>query len=215
MEPMLTIRPNFAARMPSKVSLQRLKQEPRLVSITASHMSRVMLGHRAVAGDAGVVDQDLDRRRVRLDLLHRRLARLEIAGVELDGRDPGLFAEASAARVVAERSWRRPCGRPPCSAMLIASPMPRVPPVTRATRAMIFLLGSGWLPGSVQTAPSDILAPDCRESNVEEHGRARFRQEHDRRRPSAPDTWRHPCPRRYIAWPIPYGHRAAPSRAAA
>ena len=43
MEPTLTMRPNFFARIASKVSLHRLKQDPRLVSITASHMSRLIL----------------------------------------------------------------------------------------------------------------------------------------------------------------------------
>jgi len=39
---MLTTRPNFAAFIPSNVSLHRLKQPPRLVSITSSHIVRVI-----------------------------------------------------------------------------------------------------------------------------------------------------------------------------
>ena len=50
--------------------------------------------HGAVAGDAGVVDQDLDRAVLVVDLLHGRLAGGEVAGVELHRGDAGHIGEA-------------------------------------------------------------------------------------------------------------------------
>ena len=92
----------------------------------------------AVAGDAGVVDHDIDRAEF---LGHPRApvdTRLVIAhvpfvrrGFRCVGEGPGLDVVA---RVV--RDDRAPCA---FNARLIASPIPRVPPVTLDTFHFFFL----------------------------------------------------------------------------
>src|SRR3546814_16533821 len=56
---------------------------------------------RGVAGDAGVVDQHLDRPELGFDAADRRLAGLEVAHVESVDRDAGLVLEAVRRLVVA------------------------------------------------------------------------------------------------------------------
>ena len=67
------------------------------MSITASHMSRLILVQDGVAGDAGVVDHDLDRTDLLLDLRRPRPALVEIADVELVAGDGGASLKALAA----------------------------------------------------------------------------------------------------------------------
>src|SRR6185295_555727 len=57
-------------------------------------------GHGGVAGDAGVVDEDLDLAGFGMDLLDGGLAGLEAAGVELDDLDAGLGGEGMGGGVV-------------------------------------------------------------------------------------------------------------------
>ena len=78
-----------------------LKQPPRLVS---HHLLPHLAGHledRAVARDAGIVDDDVDRAELGLDLRHARLARVEIADVPFVGLDAGALGEGLRALVVA------------------------------------------------------------------------------------------------------------------
>src|SRR5262249_4603933 len=56
---------------------------------------------RGVAGDAGVVDQDLDRSQRSLDRLHALLAGGELAHVELEGGDAGLLGEGPRSLLIA------------------------------------------------------------------------------------------------------------------
>jgi hypothetical protein len=55
----------------------------------------------AVAGDAGVVDQNLDRPKFRLDLLHAGRGGVRISHVPLVGRDAGLGLELVGGGVIA------------------------------------------------------------------------------------------------------------------
>ncbi len=69
--------------------------------MTWSHMSRVQPAHGGVAGDAGIVDQDLDRAEILLNLGDDRLAGRKVADVELVDRDAGLGLELLRGLVVA------------------------------------------------------------------------------------------------------------------
>ena len=109
------------------------------VEVGADHRLPLLEGHaveHAVAGDAGIVDQDVDRAELGLDRLDAGLAGGGVGDVELVDRDAGLGLELVAPPRRCRRSSRRPCSRPPSGRFEIAAPMPRVPPVTNATRAM-------------------------------------------------------------------------------
>jgi hypothetical protein len=58
--------------------------------MTSDHCSGRHLVEEAVAGDAGVVDQHLDRAELRLDLAHRALGVLEHADIALHHHDAEL-----------------------------------------------------------------------------------------------------------------------------
>ena len=92
----------------------------------------------AVAGDAGIVDEDVDGAELGLDRLDARLAGGGVGDVELVDRDAGLGLELLRRLVVAAIIRGDLCSPPPSSAFEIAAPMPRVPPVTNATRAISF-----------------------------------------------------------------------------
>ena len=102
--------------------------------MTACHLSKLILWKRAVAGDAGVVDQDVDGADLGLDGLDAGLAGGVIADVELEDGDAGLGLEGVGGLVVAAviGSDLVALG---LEALRMAAPMPRVPPVTRATRS--------------------------------------------------------------------------------
>ena len=63
------MRPNLRSRMPSITGRHMLNSESRLVLITAFHCSRLHAVEHGVAGDAGIVDQHVDRPELGLDLL--------------------------------------------------------------------------------------------------------------------------------------------------
>ena len=69
------------------------------------HVARHAL-QRGVAGDAGVVHQDLDRPDLGGDLLDRLLAGLEVAHVEAGDPDAGLLMKGRRRRLVAGIDWR-------------------------------------------------------------------------------------------------------------
>jgi len=77
-EPMLTMRPKPRVFMPSHTAFDMLKQEPRLVSITWSHMSRVSRRMVEIAGDAGVVHKHLDRPEILLGSVRHPMAGAKI-----------------------------------------------------------------------------------------------------------------------------------------
>ena len=70
------MRPNLRSRMPSITGRVMLNSELRLVLITASHCSGGHPVEHGVAGDAGIVDQHLDRTEIGLDLFQARGAGL-------------------------------------------------------------------------------------------------------------------------------------------
>jgi hypothetical protein len=83
--------------MPSITWRVMLNSEPRLVLITAFHCSRRHLVERAVAGDAGIVDQHIDRAEVGLDLLDALGAGVERTDVPFEDGMPVSALNFSAA----------------------------------------------------------------------------------------------------------------------
>src|SRR4030095_8198452 len=57
--------------------------------------------HRRVAGDAGIVDQHVDRSDFFLDLLHARLTGFVVGDVPFERRNAGAFRELASALVIA------------------------------------------------------------------------------------------------------------------
>ena len=76
------MRPNLRSRMPFQTGCVMLKTPLRLVSITSRHWSRRHLVEQRVAGDAGVVDQDVDRAELGLDLLDAGRAGVVVGDVD-------------------------------------------------------------------------------------------------------------------------------------
>ena len=74
--------------MPSNTALAMLKQPPRLTSITSLPLGAVHPLHRAVAGDAGIVDEHVDRAELGLDLGDAGVAGVEIGDVPFVGVMP-------------------------------------------------------------------------------------------------------------------------------
>ena len=89
-------RPNLRARMPSITWRVMLNSEPRLVLMTAFHWSSVIV-EGAVLGDAGIVDQHIDRAEVGFDLLDAGRAGVKRADVPFVDGDTGLGLNFSAA----------------------------------------------------------------------------------------------------------------------
>ena len=73
-EEMLMMRPNLRSRMPSTPAGVMLNSELRLVLITCVPLLRRHLVEHRIAGDAGIVDQHVDRAELGLDLLRCRRA---------------------------------------------------------------------------------------------------------------------------------------------
>ena len=64
--------------MPSQTGRVMVNRLSTLVDITCCHCSRLMRWNSGVAGDAGIVDQDLDRAELGLDLGDAGLAGLGV-----------------------------------------------------------------------------------------------------------------------------------------
>ena len=92
--------------MPSNVSLQMLKQEPRLVSITASHMSRFMRSIVPSRVMPALLTTISIGPMLGDDLLDRRLAGVEVADIEFHHRDAVLVAERGGRGIIAGIDWR-------------------------------------------------------------------------------------------------------------
>ena len=92
----------------------------------------------AVAGDAGIVDEHVDRPELGLDLASRPAAEAAgVGNVPFEDRDAGLGLELRRGLVIAVIGrGDRVAGR--LQPFEIAAPMPRVPPVTMATLAIAF-----------------------------------------------------------------------------
>ena len=108
------------------------------IEVGAEHRRPLVEGHlveHAVAGDAGIVDEHVDRPEIGLDLLDAGGAGGGVGHVPLVGGDAGLGLELRRGLVVAGIGrGNRVAGR--LQPLAIAAPMPRVPPVTMATFAM-------------------------------------------------------------------------------
>ena len=95
------MRPKPRSRMPSITGRVMLKSE---VEIGADDGGPLVLGHlveEAVAGDAGIVDQDVDRPVLGLDLGDAGGAGVVIADVPFVDRDAGLRLELGGRLVIA------------------------------------------------------------------------------------------------------------------
>ena len=124
--------------MPSITALDMLKHDDRLVWITAFHCSKLMRCIVASRVMPALLTSTSTGPELGLDRLDALGAGVEIADVELEDRDAGLAAEtARAVCVVAAVIGRDLVARHSSSAIAIARPMPRVPPVTTATLAMV------------------------------------------------------------------------------
>ena len=95
------MRPNLRSRMPSITCRHMLNSELRLVLITAVHCSGFMRWNMRVAGDAGIVDQHVDRAEIGLDLLEAGGAGVEGRDVPLVDGDAGLGLELLRRLVIA------------------------------------------------------------------------------------------------------------------
>ena len=105
------------------------------VEIGVDHLAPLLRLHaveHGVAGDAGVVDQDVDRAEIGLDLLQAGRAGVERGDIPFEDGDAGLGLELLRRLVVAAVVGGDLVARA-FSAFEIAAPMPRVPPVTSAT----------------------------------------------------------------------------------
>ncbi len=69
--------------------------------MTSCHFCVIHALHRRVAGDAGVVDQHVDRPELGFDLLHAFLAGIVIRNVPLVGGNSGALGELARTLVVA------------------------------------------------------------------------------------------------------------------
>ena len=170
--------------------------------------------HGAVAGDAGVVDQDVDGAEVGFDLRHAIPDRLEIADVELVDPDAGAVGKFLRPLVVAAIIRRH------LAAGLHQRDGDRLADATGSARDQCY-------------ARHDVILLLCSPPIVPERGRAAFCRvrlkvlraagndpgqltEGLRLRVSrAPRTWRCPCRRRCTAWQAPFWRRGASSRRAA
>ena len=136
MEPTLTIRPQPRSRMPGD---DGAGEDPRRQDQRA--VGRLPLVELVVEGAAerraaGVGDEDVDRAQRLLDLAGQRREALEVGGVGDEGRgapSPDLARAASSSRsrerlAIATRAPSR------ASAAAIARPIPRLAPITSATR---------------------------------------------------------------------------------
>ncbi len=85
------IRPQPCSHMSSITCLVTLNRLVRLVSITSCQSLRLILRNMAVAGDAGVVDEDVDGAVFGLDALERGDGRIPVADVA--DRSPEVVAE--------------------------------------------------------------------------------------------------------------------------
>ncbi len=72
-----------------------LKQPPRLIRITSFQSSKLILWSVRVAGDAGVVDHDIDRADFGFDPHAAGQRRLVVAHVPFIGGDPGFGGEGA------------------------------------------------------------------------------------------------------------------------
>ena len=96
------IRPKLRSRMPSMTLRVMLKIEARLTRITSLHCSSVIRCSTRVAGDAGVVDQHVDRAELGLDLgFTARCAVGEAADVALDHHHAELVGAGLGGHLVA------------------------------------------------------------------------------------------------------------------
>jgi len=116
----------------------------------------------AILGDAGIVDEHVDRTEVCLDLLDAGGTGVERTDIPFVNGNTGLGLELLRRRVIAGIARRNFVARG-LSDLLIAAPMPLVPPVTNATRAMSYppldgLLGKPELPRSFDEACSSSPA---------------------------------------------------------
>jgi hypothetical protein len=88
---------------------------------------------KAIAGNARVVYQNLNGPGIGLNLLHASGAGIKIANIPGIGGNFRLLPEFFGGGLIASKIDRNPM--PACfSAQAMAAPMPRVPPVTNATR---------------------------------------------------------------------------------
>ena len=92
---MFTIRPKPRCVIPSITCFVTLKTLSRFVASTASHSNLVELSERRVTGDAGTVDEDVDRTELGHGADHCVRARLEIRDVSGNEHDVAPFPRES------------------------------------------------------------------------------------------------------------------------
>jgi hypothetical protein len=125
---------------------------------------------RAVAGDAGIIDQDLHRAEVGFNPGDACLTGVEIGYIDLVDGDTGRFFEFIGCLVVTAIDGRQPLYPLSFSCSETIPPIPRVPPVTIATldislscfsSSAASILVSGVIPAGFLGAHSP--AGSCRE----------------------------------------------------
>ena len=121
--------------MPFHTALAMLKQPPRLTSITSSQALRSIRFIVPSRVMPALLTSDVDRPELALDLGDAGDAGVEIGDVPFIGLDAGALGEVAGLFLIAGIIGGDGDALV-ASAMLIASPMPLVPPVTIATRAM-------------------------------------------------------------------------------
>ena len=136
------MRPKPRSRMPSITALRHVEADAEIGLDHRVPLLEAHALHRRVAGDAGIVDQHVDRAAERrLDRLDALGAGVEIGDVEFEDRDAGLGREFLRRLVVAAV-----IGGDLVAGVLQRdrdrAPMPRVPPVTTATLAIVSSLCS-------------------------------------------------------------------------
>ena len=131
------MRPKLRARMPSMTSRVMLNTESRLVRITASQLSLVMRCSMPSRVMPALLTSTSIGPEVARDARHALLAGGVVADVPLVDGNAGLGLELARGGIVAAVVGGH--AEPLClSAIEIACPIPRVPPVTTATRAICF-----------------------------------------------------------------------------
>ncbi len=87
------MRPKLRSRMPLHTWCVMLKRPVRLVLITSLPLLRRHLVEHGIAGDAGIVDEDLDRAEIGLDLGNTLAAGIIVGHVPFVDRDAGIHLE--------------------------------------------------------------------------------------------------------------------------
>ena len=195
---MTTTRPNLRSRMPGQMGWTVLNTPVRLVSITSRHWFWRHFVEGRVAGNARIRHDHVNRAKVRFDLRNARFGCVIIGGIPFVGFDAGFGGEIRCGFVIASIGCRN--GIAFCLSVLleIAAPMPRDPPVTNATLAMMSP-SLGFSVCNICYRTSKACARILRTP-------FRF---------SVRGTLPHPCRHRCTASPDPFSHPRAAFRTAA